>query len=377
MTHSAFGAIVLASCPFVCQAEPALRHELTSTLASMSAAAIAGDAEAYLEHIATDEPEFLVEQQAWAKDIRRIAPTELRYELLTEPTINDDGTATADLRVTWNTENWERPARTIEYPARFVQHDGAWRYGGRDWLEADAEGLRVLYAPGLAAQADAAAAFWPEVKAHVEAGFETVLDHPQVVKMYTNMEELQFTIFPAYAEPLGGWNEPGESIKLIAGDFGPGYLKTVLAHEYGHALTFAMGGPDIPLAIERAHAMPWWLLEGTAELAAQRFSGGWSRTSRIVQQWHTQGELIPWDRITDFYETDPADYMFVYSMSHHMVGYMSERFGRSARNTLLRTMMHGASLDEACREVFGIPFTELDADWRASIAAEIASTRED
>lgn len=370
MTHSAFGAIVLACCPFVCRAEPALRHELTSTLASMSAAAIAGDAEAYLEHIATDEPEFLVEQRAWAKDIRRIAPTELRYELRSEPKLDEEGDATAVLRVTWDTPNWPRAARTIEYPARFVQQDGAWRYGGRDWSELDAEGLRVLHADGLRPQAEAAVAFWPEVKAHVEAGFETELDHPQVVKMYTSMEELQFTIFPAYAEPLGGWNEPGESIKLIAGDFGPGYLKTVLAHEYGHALTFAMGGPDIPAAIERAHAMPWWLLEGTAELASMRFSGGWGATSRRVIAWHREGRLIAWDRITNFYETDPADYGYVYSMGKHMVGYLSDRFGRTQRNEWLRAMMQGQTLDEASMSVLGVPFERLDADWRAWVAEQ-------
>ncbi|MEO1585326.1 MAG: hypothetical protein AAFR96_12250 [Planctomycetota bacterium] len=351
--------------------QESLADELASTLDAMSAAAIVGDAEAYLEHVATDEPEFLIEQRAWAKDIERIAPDVLRYELTTVPEIgDDDGEATAGLRITWNTPNHEGDDRQLEIPARFVMQGGAWHFGGRDWLERDAQGLRVLHANGAGFLARQAAGFWPDIKEHVEEGFETTLDHPQVIKMYPTMLELQFSIFPAYVEPLGGWNEPGESIKLLGRETSPEGLKTVIAHEYGHALTFAMGGPDIPLAVERAHAMPWWLLEGTAELAAAKYSSGYRRAKRAVRRWHANGELPGWDRISNFYETDPADYRYVYTQGLHFAAYVSDRFGRTARNELLRTMMKGATLDEACREVFGLPFDELDADWRGSISED-------
>lgn len=351
-------------------AEAPIAEQLSLTLEAMAEAAIAGDAEAYLEHIATDEPEFLIEQRAWAKDILRIAPDVLIYELISEPEIGDDGEAAADVRITWNTPNWEGGDRTLEIPVRFVNEDGVWHFGGRDWLERDAEGLRVLHASGAGFLAREAAQFWPDVKAHVEAGFETVLDHPQVVKLYPTMLELQFSIFPAYVEPLGGWNEPGESIKLIGRASSPDAFRSVLAHEYGHALTFAMGGPDIPLAVERAHAMPWWLLEGTAELAAAKYSNGFERSRRAVEAWNERGELVTWDRITNFYETDPADYRFVYTQGLHFAAYISDRFGRTKRNELLQTMMNGATLDEASRAVYGIGFEELDADWRASISQD-------
>ncbi len=351
-------------------AEAPLAERLALTLDSMSASAIAGDAEGYLEHVATDEPEFLVEQRAWAKDILRIAPDVLTYEITSEPTIGDDGEAAATVRIVWNTPNWQGDDRELEIPGRFVNEDGLWKFGGRDWIERDAEGLRVLHATGAGYLAREAAQFWPEVKAHVEAGFETVLDHPQVVKLYPTMLELQFSIFPAYAEPLGGWNEPGESIKLIGRATSPEAFKTVLAHEYGHALTFAMGGPDLSLAIERAHAMPWWLLEGTAELAASKYSGGYDRARRAVEAWARNDQLIAWERITNFYETDPADYSYFYVQGLHFAGYVSDRFGRTKRNELLRTMMNGATLDEASREVYGVGFAELDADWRASITPD-------
>ena len=366
---SLFLALVALAAPAQ-PAEAPLAEQLSLTLDSMSAAAIAGDAEAYLEHVATDEPEFLVEQRAWAKDIERIAPDLLTYEITSEPTIGDDGEATAMVRVTWNTPNWQGDDRELNIRVRFVEEDGVWKFGGRDWLERDAEGLRVLHANGAGFLAREAAKFWPEVKAHVEEGFETTLDHPQVVKLYPSMRELQFSIFPAYAEPLGGWNEPGESIKMLGRQTSPEGFKTVLAHEYGHALTFAMGGPDIEIAIERAHAMPWWLLEGTAELASSEYNRGIERARRAVAQWHKNGELPEWDEIANFYETDPRKYRYVYTQGMHFAAYIAETYGRSELNRMLRTMMQGATLDAASREVFGLSFDELDRDWEASISRD-------
>ncbi|MEM9165802.1 MAG: hypothetical protein AAGB48_02125 [Planctomycetota bacterium] len=373
---AALGAALLSPSTWAQATTETAAAGIERSLSAMAEAATAGDGQAYLEHVAIDEPEFRTEQIAWAKDIGRIAPDVLVYELLTEPELAADGTATADLRITWNTPNWEAPDRTIELPARFVPDGGGgWGFGGRAWNELDAEGLRVLYTDGLRSQAEAAVDFWPEVKAHVETGFEMRLDHPQVVKLYADMSELQLSIYPSYAEPLGGWNEPGESIKLVAGDFGPGYLKTVLAHEYGHALSFAMGPPEIAAQVEFAHAVPWWVLEGTAELAAARFSRDWSRTRRMVEHWHANGKLIAFDRITNFYETDPADYRYVYTMGEHMVAYLSERFGRTKRNEWLRAMMNGSTLEEASSDVLGESFQDLDNAWRASITSDVQGQR--
>ncbi len=365
-----FSLVVAAIAAVPVLAQPALAEDLSSTLDAMASAAIAGDAEAYLEHVATDEPEFLIEQRAWAKDITRIAPDVLTYELISEPKIGDDGEATATVRITWNTPNWDGDDRELEIHTRFVNEDGQWHFGGRDWRERDAEGLRVLYANGASSLAREVTRHWPEIKAHVEEGFESMLDHPQVVKMYPTMLELKFSIFPSYVEDLGGWNEPGESIKLIGQRTSTAWLKSVLAHEYGHALTFAMGGPDIPLAIERAHGMPWWVLEGAAELGANRFSRAYDRSTRMVREWHTTDQLADWDDITNFYETDPDDYGYVYVQGLHFVAYASDRFGRSARNRWLQGMMSGSTLDDATVEAFEMSFDELDADWRASISQD-------
>lgn len=359
---------VVAALPTL--AEPELKAELSRTLDAMTAAVLAADADAYLEHIAVDEPEFRVEQIAWANDLSRITPFVIAYDIISEPVINDDGEAIADLVIVWNTPNREGQNRGVEIPARFVwdNESNSWDFGGRAWEEIQTDGLRVMYVEGNSGVARDTVAVWPDIKEHVEAGFEFELDHPQVVKLYPSMQELQFSIYASYVEPLGGWNEPGESIKLITRAGDRQGLKSVLAHEYGHALTFAMGGPDIPVAIERAHSMPWWVLEGAAELGANKYSRAYNRARRAVPAWHKNDQLADWDDITNFYETDPADYGYVYVQGLHFVAYVSDRFGRSGRNAWLRSMMQGASLEDATAEAFGVPFSELDADWRESIS---------
>ncbi|MEL6797000.1 MAG: hypothetical protein AAFO89_09300, partial [Planctomycetota bacterium] len=79
------------------QSSEGLRDDLSRTLDAMTVAVLAAEADAYLEHIAVDEPEFRVEQIAWANDLSRITPFVVAYDIISEPVINDNGEAIADL----------------------------------------------------------------------------------------------------------------------------------------------------------------------------------------------------------------------------------------------------------------------------------------
>jgi hypothetical protein len=54
---------------------------------------------------------------------------------------------------------------------------------------------------------------------------------------------------------------------------------------------------------------------------------------------------------------------------HHLMGYVSARFGRAKRNRWLRVLSSGRSLDEGTREVLGLSFEELSDGWRATLPA--------
>jgi hypothetical protein len=136
----------------------------------------------------------------------------------------------------------------------------------------------------------------------------------------------------------------------------------LLAHEFGHVCTFEMG--------DKATKMPWWTAEGAAELAAEAFAGGGAGLDQTMRTWSRAGRLADWDKMHDFRTTPRDVQMNVYRQGHHMVAYVSQRFGRTPRNNWIRALTQGRTLDEASQEALGLGFAELDAQWRASLMAD-------
>ncbi|MCW5776668.1 MAG: hypothetical protein KIS87_09540 [Phycisphaeraceae bacterium] len=326
---------------------------------------LSADAEGYLSLIDPTEPEFAKEQENWAKDfVERPALTfalELDGGLLGE--VDGGNAAIGTLTMRWRMP--DRPERTVRHPARFTRRDGAWLYAGEAWKRVtsdDGSNVALYLDDALRDVAVTVIGLLPEIREHVNAGFETPLDHVQVVKVYDEMEHLQASIFLSYEDALGGWNEPGESIKILATPRSPArQLRVLLAHEYGHVATFSMG--------DRATEIPWWVAEGAAELAAERYSGrsGAEAVDRMIRQLAEQGGLAEWDLLSDFRNTRPEHGMLVYKQGQHMLGYVSGRFGRSARNQWIARMTRGETLDEATRGALGVSFADLDREWRASL----------
>ena len=56
-----------------------------------------------------------------------------------------------------------------------------------------------------------------------------------------------------------------------------------------------------------------------------------------------------------------------------LLGYISEKWGRTGRNSWLRLMANGKTIDEATRDVMGMPFADLDTQWRASLGSQPAA----
>lgn len=337
--------------------------EIERVLAQMTEAVLAADADTYLRHVWAGDDFWRTEQRNWAADLAEHTPARFEAGIDADGLELGDNTATAPFTVRWAMPP-ELVEREVAFTARFVRDDGGWLYAGKDWLRTEGEGVTVLYASGYAGPADAAARVYPEIRAHVEDGFGVEIRTRQHVKIYGSMEHLQFSIYLSYTDPLGGWNEPGESIKLL-GDAArsEAVLTQVLAHELAHVATFKYG-PE-------ARTMPWWALEGVAELASERFSPGLrSQTDMMVARWARGDLLAPWDEIDDFRTTDQVWMMHAYRQGHHMLGYISEHWGREERNTWLREMAQGATLDEATRRALGISFEALDERWRRSLAAK-------
>jgi len=348
---------------------------IAALLDRMESAVLDRDADAYLACIDTTVAEWATEQTNWAADLAEHTPEAFELTLVSEPVAAaveaEDPvwfTVEADLRFTWKLSDARE--RTVEIPARFTRADGGeWRYAGEAWSSVaseDGQTVVLFLSDGLREIAEGITEMMPEIREHVDAGFETHLEHPQVVKLYTDMGHLQQSIYLSYTDPLGGWNEPGEAIKIIASrGMSERQLRILLSHEYGHVATFTYHE-------EAALHIPWWVAEGVAELAAEKYSGNRARrgVTAAVRAWAKSDSLAAWDDMADFRETPSSLHGHVYLQGHHFVGYVSERFGRTARNAWVRALASGVPLDEATRTSLGLGFEALDAEWRASLDAD-------
>jgi hypothetical protein len=264
-------------------------------------------------------------------------------------------------------EDWQ-VLETAELPARDERFQGVDPASARQPINRHVprpqHGARVRYFPGYEAVAERIVALLPQVREHVDEGFQNVVPRVQEVKIYPSMKHMQASIYLSYTDGLSGWNEPGESIKLLtrptASTRG---LRTLLAHEYGHVATFELG--------PKANDMPWWLLEGIAELSSERFTGkgkGADAEASVIR-WHKNDTLAPWQDLADFHNVPPNLTHHVYKQGHHMMMFISDTFGQDARNTWMGEMAGGKTLDEATIAVMHMPFSELDAKWREAVEA--------
>lgn len=357
------------------------RTELESTLADMSKAVLAADAPAFLAHIAQDEPFFAMEWKHWADQLKSYTPAEFALKIGDGASSFEETRAEFPLIMSWRIttgpkESWGAGGETrdVEFPTViFAKEDpdgegplpARWRFRGEKWAEIKGDGFVIRYIPGEDGKAEGVARdilkAFPVARAHDNEGFG-VEPPPQILKLYTSMDHLKATVYMNMPDHyLGGWSEPNESIKFMT-SYTSGVQNWInaYAHEYGHVCTWTMG--------PHAAKLPWWVTEGVAELAAQEYRPGyWPRLDAQMRKRASNGTLAPWADISDYITTKPMLKGLAYIQGHHMVGYISERWGREGRNAWLRAMCNGATLDEATRKVMEMPFDELDRQWRATL----------
>lgn len=374
-------ALTAALCtPAVRPADPpadagAVRVQLESVLSEMERAVLAADAHAYIRCVDPAEPRFHKEQENWAAELRKHKPTAFDLGIADET----DAAFTTDraafrLVMTYSIDAGHAAAlplgATASWPAVFrsADPDGdgpeprRWLYAGENWRQVGRPGFTVMYFPGAEETVEHVIEAFPAARAHVNEGFQIDLRDHQVIKLYDDMEHLKATVYLSMPDAvLGGWNEPGESIKFLTryGHDTRSWTRA-FAHEYGHVATWAMG--------DRMRESPWWVHEGVAELSAEAFDhNGKAANDQMIRALAGRGGLADWSEIADYQTAAPEKKMLAYYQGHHFIGYISGRWGRDGRNAWLRRLGAGEGLDPATRAQFGLSFDELDAAWRETL----------
>lgn len=354
------------------------KDEIDSTLAAMSRAVLSADEPAFLSFIGQDDPLFATEWRHWADQLKDSKPAEFSLSIGEGPSTFTDTRAEFPLVMSWlittgPKESWGAggTTRTVTFPpVVFAKVDpdaegplpALWVFRGEKWERLDEAGFSVLYLPGSEAVAHDVARAFPVARDHDNEGFQ-VTPPPQVLKLYTSMDHLRATVYLNMPDAyLGGWSEPGESIKFMTTyTAGVPQWTNAYAHEYGHVCTWTVG--------PHAKDGPWWLEEGVAELAAQEYRPGyWDHLDHQMRNAAKLGQLAAWPDISNYLTTKPGLKHWAYLQGNHMVGYISVRWGREGRNRWLHSMIaDGKSLDDATREILGMPFDQLDREWRQDL----------
>jgi len=269
--------------------------------------------------------------------------------------------ALGTMRWMWRYEAGEKAARReFEGYARFRRTEAGWLYEGPLWERLIEKDAQVWYMAGYEPAAKAAMSAFRKVKASVEATLRAAPAEPHIIKLYRSPQELKFAIALSYNEDIDGWNEPGESIRLVtAKDKPESDFRALIAHEYGHVCTFALG--------PAANDMPWWTLEGIAELAAEPFAKDGIEHMRGLREDSRKGTLVPLADLANMDTIRPENFGKVYTQGRGVVRHVLTTYGPTKLDAWLRAMANGQAYPAACVSVLGVSDAQLESAWRESL----------
>jgi hypothetical protein len=343
---------------------PAALAEVEQVIVAMEKAVRAADVDAYLQLVAQADPFFRQEQQCWAQDLTKIKPESFMIRWDKAQVAADGQRVTGEMTWQWRLPNTKND-RKLTFPSQFVREGKQWKFAGELWLKVDCAGCEVLFLDEkLRAEAQSIAEIFPEIRRQVFADLAEREPARMQVKLYPRMVHLQASIFLSYVDGIAGWNEPGESIKLLSMRQGGASktLRATLAHELGHAATWQMG--------PKAKSIPWWVQEGVAEQVAEFYSNKRRTSASTVAALLKSKQLCPWEKIHDFSPETLRLSLQVYNQGHHMCAWLTDRFGKPKRNEWLRAMANGEPLEQASQKAFGLPFSTLAQEWHKAIEGD-------
>jgi hypothetical protein len=350
---------------------PALAQATPDALAqALQAAARAGDAPAYRALLAPSGT-FAVEGSNFAADLARRPQPDVTYRLTD---VREAGAqASARLNLSWSRVSGELSRATL--PVQLRRVDNVWRYAGEafDTVPVAGATLLALQGGGLAGRAAPLAALLPRAAAQVETTLGLKVPANVTVKVYPDAAALSASVALSM-QPVSGWTEPGEAIKLVLPDLKQAGAEAqalrTLSHEFAHAaVVTALGEGQI--------RVPWWLHEGLAERVAQTF---WTpATRRRVQEDAARfaaGNWVPLADLADFNKVAEGNWAHTYRQGFGVVEFLAATRSPDAPLRLARAFAATGQADAAARAVGFASFGALETGARSWLSTEFGGLRQ-
>lgn len=337
----------------VLPADPA--KQLVTLVSQMQEAVLSGNQEKYLGYVDLSDPVFAIEHKRWVDGWTKQPPSSF---VLRVDKLNVAGDiAYGDLTMQWSMEG-SSPALSASFPVQFhLGDDGEWRYAGEAWTTTDTQHFRICAWPNTEETVPKIIQSLPEIYDHVTTSLDYQPRPLMEIKLYDSETALIANTLLDLPHARG-WNEPGESLKLVADPEEP-LLSYAIAHEFTHFIEFEWAGT--------AHSKsPWWLSEGVAVYIGSEFEPPERIDSRLerVRASAATNSLLDWNAMSDFETTSVELWPQVYAQGYAFVRYITETYGAEQRNKWLRAMATEMDIEQASQAIFEESFQQLDGQFR-------------
>ncbi|QFP77232.1 hypothetical protein [Deinococcus sp. AJ005] len=329
---------------------------------ALQAAARAGDASGY-QRLLHAEGTFAVEGPNFAADLGRVPQPTATY--LFSGIRLDGPQASARLSLSW--ERVPGQMSRVLLPVTLFKVGEVWRYGGESLqaLPAGKYSLLALDMPGLPERAAIIAPLLSQAAVRVRDTLGMEVPDAATVKVYPDMAVLSASVALSL-QPVGGWNEPGEAIKLVLpGGANPDQeLLRVLSHEFTHLSVSAAAGEG------KDKRIPWWLHEGLADFVSRAYwtpGAAESRRGRVAG--YAKADWVPLFELADFNAVPESQWKYVYAQGLGLVEFLADTCGKDVPMRLALAFAETGEADGAAQALGFDSFSDLETKTQTWLVA--------
>jgi hypothetical protein len=262
------------------------------------------------------------------------------------------------------------PFSKITYWYRVVFGDGSQEESGNHvfsyednhftWQNLDQGGFQVYWVEGDLA-------FGQTALNTAKAGLDTAHKYlpgnppsPLRIFIYPTSDDLQAALQASQISWIAGHANPQLGIIMVTISPGPEQrmeMERQIPHEIMHLVESQAAG-------DAYSSLPTWLTEGVASLAEIYPNPDFQRSLSKAAE---SGTLIPLDLLCNGFSHEASSAFLSYAESISFVRFLSERFGSSGLQTLIKKYQDGLGCSEGLQAAYGQSLDQLDAQWKEEV----------
>lgn len=182
---------------------------------------------------------------------------------------------------------------------------------------------------------------------------------------YSNVVDMQETLMFSGGSSFWIAGHAASDLGVIVVSIPPGpeqtlEIKRQIPHELVHILLYRKMGAGYP-------NLPRWLNEGLAS-TAELFPN--PDYQILLDKAYERDALIPLSDLCASFPMDAASFQLSYAEAYAFTNYLLDTYGKDKIDGLVQAYTRGLSCNQGIQEVFQVPLSRLESDWRQAMFNE-------